>query len=247
MALSYAPRQPSGSPVGGQFAPKGNTTPEQALAVPASIEPFILTRAGIRRQLPTGERNWMVSDFDAEFPEPTHDDYRQFLFETIPAEQTDDGEWDYDTSERREAAQAISARLAEGQAGVLVEVGGLDVGDRVDLARLWGGDHDHADWASQEWAEVSSTAMETDDGETIVTFRNGPGPLVAPNGTVIPVAGHRYRGVEYTERGLVRQLLREKEVTVAAEWDMTPRQAIAAFIEANALHPDDTDYPEVIL
>lgn len=240
--------RPAGAPGGGQFAGRVNTAPAQGLSADATAAATTIRTWHSRETLHTAADNWMISDFEAEHPAAAVEDYRDWLME-VPEEFHDDGARDYGSEERRGAVRTISARMAAGQAGVLVETGSLRKGDRVDLSRLWSSDHypkPIADFAARGFGVIASDATETAQGETIVSLSNFDHPIVVPNGTALPVQGVSFRGQQMTERELVRRLLSDGELAPAAR-DMAPREAIDQYIAANALDSADADYPEVLL
>ena len=237
----------------GRFAGHVNTRPAASLAsrTQQAGAPAYRTRAGKRTELATGATNEFVADFDFMHPDPSLDDYRLFLLDP-PVESHPDpyreGEPFYDGDERREAVQAISARLAAGQAGILTEAGALHPGDRIDLSRLWvTPDYDtvRAEWAASNYAIIGDIPMETGDGDTIFRLSNSPHPVVVPSGTMFPVQAVTFRGEQVTERDAVRTLIREG--LIAEDRREHYADALVDYAATHGIFPSHPDYPEPVI
>ncbi|MGN7187532.1 hypothetical protein [Microbacterium enclense] len=147
-----------------------------------------ITWWGKPERLETAAENWMLGDFEAEHPDPTPDDFRDFLL-SPPPECSDDGEPNENSDTRRSVVRSISARLVAGQPGTLIEASSLKPGDSIDLSRFWDCD-DYLDldreWARANRGVVNDRPTESRDGTTIFRLSNYSRPVILPNGTLIP-------------------------------------------------------------
>lgn len=179
-------------PHGGQFISRAPSRPESSL-IDGAARPVRSWRDD--EPLATAYDSDIVADFErVHGPGGDIRALREFVRD-MPAT------YDVDANERRAAVSALTARMAAGQAGLLVDGKYLHPGDRIDLSRLWSDDvpADVADWASSTLAILADQPSETHDGQLVFRLANHNRPVVTAAGTVFAVAAVRWRGRDMTE------------------------------------------------
>jgi len=202
----------------GRFAEKGNSAP--AGLTPSATGPVVSKRKVLRyraTEVAATAESEVVAAFEATHPDGSFSDIAAFLayeLEPVPDDISDRAREQY-AIERGEGVAALTIRLAEGQAGTLVDVEWLRPGDRIDLSRILTEEvvgEERASRAATDFGVVADLPTVDDfTGEVMLKLEDGSYAHL-PIGTVLPTVSVSFRGEQYTERQLVEHLVKIGEL-----------------------------------